>query len=229
MHGRARNEQTTIGRTGASLTLHLLPREALVKTGDVDHAAWNYDGLLGYVSRQRFNLVHSLLPKRRVAKLLEVGYGSGVFMPELARSADELYGADIHAHPSEVTAVLAGAGITAQLVTAPAEDLPFVDGTFDIVVAVSTFEFVTDAGRAIRELARVLKPDGRIIVVTPGQSPLLDIALRVFTGESAEADFGDRRKLVVPTVTTELRHERSAYFPAPFPVPVYRAMRLAKR
>jgi ubiquinone/menaquinone biosynthesis C-methylase UbiE len=210
------------------MAIDLLPREALIKTGDVDHAAWNYDGILGFVSRRRFGLVRSLLPKRRARKLLEVGYGSGVFMPELNKHADELYGADIHVHPAEVTAVLAKAGVRAQLVTAPAEALPFADGTFDVVIAVSTFEFVTDTKRAINELARVLAPDGRVIVVTPGQSPLLDFALRVFTGESAENDFGDRRSLVVPTLTREMRHERSAYFPAPFPVPVYRALRLAR-
>jgi ubiquinone/menaquinone biosynthesis C-methylase UbiE len=211
------------------MSIRLLPREALLKTGDVDHAAWNYDGVLGFVSRRRFALVRSLLPKRRVRKLLEVGYGSGVFFPELAKHADALYGADIHDRPADVTAVLAKAGISAQLVTAPAEALPYPDGTFDVVLAVSTFEFVNDARKAITELARVLTPDGRIIVVTPGQSPLLDLALRIFTGESAEADFGDRRKLVVPTLTSELRHERSAYFPLAFPLPVYRALRLAKR
>lgn len=211
------------------MSLTLLPREALVKTGDVDHAAWNYDGLLGFVSRQRFRLVRSLLPKHRVGKLLEVGYGSGVFFPELAKVADELYGADIHEHPADVTAALSAAGIRAQLVTAPAEHLPFPAETFDLVIAVSTFEFVTDARLAINELARVLTPTGRIIVVTPGESPLLDVALRIFTGESAQADFGDRRSLVIPTLTTELKHDRSAYFPAPFPIPVYRALRLAKR
>jgi ubiquinone/menaquinone biosynthesis C-methylase UbiE len=211
------------------MAVALLPRESLLVTGEVDHAAWNYDGLLGYVSRQRFELVRRLLPPGRVGKLLEVGYGSGVFFPELTKHAHELYGADIHARPAEVTAVLAQAGIPAQLVTAPAERLPFADATFDVVVAVSTFELVSDARVAILELARVLKPDGRIIVVTPGQSPLLDLALRMFTGESARQDFGDRRKLVVPTLTSALRHDRSAYFPLPFPVPVYRALRLAKR
>jgi ubiquinone/menaquinone biosynthesis C-methylase UbiE len=211
------------------MTISLLPREALLKTGDVDHAAWNYDGLLGYVSRRRFALVRALLSKRRAGKLLEVGYGSGVFFPELAKHADELYGADIHDRPAEVTAVLAKAGIRAQLVTAPAQALPFADGMFDVVVAVSTFEFVPDARKAINELARVLAPGGRIIVITPGRSPLLDLALRVFTGESAAKDFGDRRKLIVPTLQAEMRLERSVYFPFRFPVPVYRALRLVKR
>jgi ubiquinone/menaquinone biosynthesis C-methylase UbiE len=211
------------------MTISLLPRESLLKTGDVDHAAWNYDGLLGYVSRRRFELVRSLLSRRRVAKLLEVGYGSGVFFPELIKHADRLYGADIHDRPADVTAVLAKAGISAELVTASAEALPYPDGMFDVVVAVSTFEFVPDVRKGINELARVLAPGGRIVVVTPGQSPILDFGLRMFTGESAAKDFGDRRKLIVPTLATEMRVERSAYFPFRFPVPVYRALRLVKR
>ena len=133
------------------MSIALFPRESLLKTGDVDHAAWNYDGLLGFVSRRRFALVRSLLPKRRIGKLLEVGYGSGVFFPELAKHAAELYGADIHDRPADVTAVLAKAGIPVQLVTAPAEALPYADATFDVVIAVSTFEFVTDAKQAINE------------------------------------------------------------------------------
>ncbi|MGD0475473.1 MAG: class I SAM-dependent methyltransferase [Candidatus Velthaea sp.] len=210
------------------MTISLLPRQALLKTGDVDHAAWNYDGLLGYVSRQRFALVRSLLSERRAGKLLEVGYGSGVFFPELAKHADQLYGADIHQQTAEVTAVLAQAGVDAQLVTASAEALPFPDAMFDAIVAVSAFEFFPDAGRAINELARVLAPGGRIIVVTPGRSPLLDLALRIFTGESAAKDFGDRRERIVPTLTRAMRHLRSIFFPFRFGVPIYRALLLTK-
>jgi ubiquinone/menaquinone biosynthesis C-methylase UbiE len=211
------------------MAISLLPREALLKTGDVDHAAWNYNGLLGFVSRRRFALVRSLLPKRRVGKLLEVGYGSGVFLPELAKHARRLYGADIHDRPADVTKVLAQHGILADLVTASADALPYADGLFDIVVAVSTFEFVPDVRKAIGELRRVLAPGGKIIVVTPGRSPLLDLGLRLFTGESARKDFGNRRAVIVPTLKSEMRIERSARFPGWFPIPVYRALRLVKR
>jgi hypothetical protein len=72
------------------MSIALLPREALLKTGNVDHAAWNYDGLLGYVSRRRFELVRTLLPKRGVRKLLEVGYGSGVLFAGLSKNAQEV-------------------------------------------------------------------------------------------------------------------------------------------
>ena len=143
------------------MPIALLPREALIKTGDVDHAAWNYDGLLGFVSRRRFELVRSLLPKRRVPKLLEVGYGSGVFFPELSKHAEQVYGADIHERPADVSAVLAKAGITVNLVTAPAEALPFADGTFDVVVAVSGRERWYDLA-----VEPMRGPDGALVGVT---------------------------------------------------------------
>jgi ubiquinone/menaquinone biosynthesis C-methylase UbiE len=211
------------------MAISLLPREALIITGDVDHAHWNYDGLLGYVSRRRFALVRSLLPKRRAGKLLEVGYGSGVFLPELAKHTQRLYGADIHDRPADVTAVLSKNGVLADLVTASADALPYPDALFDCIVAVSTFEFVPDARKAIVELRRVLAPGGKIIVVTPGRSPLLDLALRVVTGESAKEDFGDRRALIVPALKAAMRIERSASFPRFSPLPVYRALRLVKQ
>jgi ubiquinone/menaquinone biosynthesis C-methylase UbiE len=213
----------------AFMPLELLPPEALVRTSEIDHAAWNFEGILGYVSRQRFALVTSLLPRTPVPRLIEIGYGSGVFFPELSKHAAELFGADVHAHYDDVRESLGRAGVAATLVQAPAEALPFDDGFFDVAVAVSTFEFVTDPAKAILEIARVLKPDGYAIVVTPGDNPLLDVALRIFTGESAEKDFGKRRSLIVPALLREMKHDRSKWFPAPWPVPVYRALQLSRR
>jgi SAM-dependent methyltransferase len=211
------------------VALRLLPRDQLVKTGDVDHADWNYGGLLGFVSRQRYRLVVELLAGRRIDAVLEVGYGSGVFLPELARHARDVFGADIHAHGAEVTDILDRAGVAATLVEAPAEKLPFDAGTFDVAVAVSTFEFVSDPAVAIDEIARVLRPRGCAIVVTPGTSPLLDFALRVATGEDAKRDFGNRREAIVSTLTTRMKLDRMATFPFPAGLTVYRALRLVKR
>src|SRR4029078_12268937 len=83
---------------------HLLPEEVLVKTGPVDHADWNFRPVLGVIQRARFRLLLDLLGGERVDRLLEVGYGSGVFLPELARRCRSLYGVDIHREPERVTA-----------------------------------------------------------------------------------------------------------------------------
>jgi SAM-dependent methyltransferase len=46
---------------------------------------------------------------------------------------------------------------------APAEDLPFEDNTFDTVVSSLVLCGVTDQQRALREIRRVLRPDGRLL------------------------------------------------------------------
>ena len=134
-----------------------------------------------------------------------VGYGSGVFLPELARHADDTFGADIHARGAAVSAVLAVHGNPARLVQAAAAALPYPDGAFDAVVTVSTLEFVPDVAAAVAELVRVTRPDGRLVIVTPGQSALLDLGLRVLTGERAEDTFEGRRGFVVPAVERTAR------------------------
>jgi SAM-dependent methyltransferase len=210
--------------------LALLPRAALVKTGPVDHADWNYHGLLGYVSRRRYNLVVRLLNREPVEKLLEVGFGSGVFLPELRKHCRELYGVDSHECGDRVARALQENGVEATLKRAAAEAMPFEDESFDCIVAVSTLEFVTDLPRAVRELSRILRPDGRAIVVVPGDHPLLDFGLRVVAGTDARRDFGDRRAGVIPALEDAFRIERRLGWPPLFgPLQVYKAVRLEPR
>lgn len=44
-----------------------------------------------------------MIPGRKFQRLLEIGYGSGVFMPELAEHTDELWGVDIHSRTEAVS------------------------------------------------------------------------------------------------------------------------------
>jgi ubiquinone/menaquinone biosynthesis C-methylase UbiE len=53
----------------------------------------------------------------------------------------------------------------AKLLRAPAEDLPFNDGSFDTVVATLVLCTVDDQPRALRELRRVLRPGGRLLFI----------------------------------------------------------------
>ncbi len=174
--------------------LRLLPEDRLVKTGPVDFARWNYHGVLGYIQRRRFLLVLDALRDARVPRLLEMGYGSGVFQPALARHCQELYGVDVHDKAAEVAEMLASVGVASRLTRSAGEPLPYPSGYFDRVVAISALEFIDDLDGAFREVRRVLSPEGRFIVVTPGKSPILDLGLKLLTGRSADQDFGDRRE-----------------------------------
>jgi ubiquinone/menaquinone biosynthesis C-methylase UbiE len=210
--------------------LTLLPQALLVRTGPVDHAAWNYSGLLGVIQRRRFWLVLRLLSSRSFKSVLEVGYGSGVFLPELAKRCSELYGIDIHSCDREVTAALSKEGVRATLKSGSATAMPFPDASFDCVVAVSALEFVDDLDTACAEIARVLRPDGTLVVVTPSHSVLLDLGLCFLTGQSAKTDFGDRRTKVEPALQRHFKVLRCLHFPPFVPAAgcVYRCFLLRR-
>jgi ubiquinone/menaquinone biosynthesis C-methylase UbiE len=107
------------------------------------------------------------LPRR--ACVLEVGCGRGNALPALARrlAPSRLVGADI-----DVT-LLATAGMRmersttqAELVAADMRDLPFPDGTFDIVIDFGTCYHIARPEDALREITRVLKPRGVFVTET---------------------------------------------------------------
>jgi SAM-dependent methyltransferase len=193
--------------------VELLAPDLLLKTGPVDHADWNFRPFLGQIQRRRFKLIRALLPRERVGRLLEIGYGSGVFLPELARHCEELHGIDVHESHVPIMRTLAGLGIRARLTRASAEALPFDDGHFDCIIAVSSLEFVPDIGAAVHEIGRVLSPHGQLIMVTPGHSRVLDLGLRVLTGQSARHDYGERRQALLPTVLGTFVIDRKRSFP----------------
>jgi len=57
------------------------------------------------------------------------------------------------------------------VIVGPLEAMPFEDGTFDSVLCNAVLEHVADAEEAIRELARVVKPNGHIVVAVPFLQP----------------------------------------------------------
>lgn len=59
---------------------------------------------------------------------------------------------------------LQGYGERVSLIWTPAESLPFGDGTFDIVTCLESLEFMAHPKQVLRELARVLRPGGILLV-----------------------------------------------------------------
>jgi ubiquinone/menaquinone biosynthesis C-methylase UbiE len=193
--------------------MKLLPRESLVKTSPVDEADWVYRPLVGSIARMRFRMVLKLLGKRRYGRLLEIGYGSGILLPELSLRSGELHGIDPHPMPEAVAQSLERIGVRAQLKTSGGESMPYDDGFFDAAIAVSALEFVHDLEAVCREVKRVLKPEGRFVFVTPGTSPILDLGLKLLTGNDAKKDFGNRREIVLPVTRKHFRFDKTLTAP----------------
>lgn len=96
------------------------------------------------------------------SRLLEIGIGTGRIALPLAPHVRQIAGVDIsRAMMNRLRAKQTGQPIDP--VEASAVQLPFAVGRFDAVVAVHVFHLIADWRGVLRELARALKPGGRLL------------------------------------------------------------------
>lgn len=94
-------------------------------------------------------------------RVLEVGCGPGSNFPYYSDAVGELIATDPDPYMLErARRRLQGLERTIELRQAPAEELPFPDGSFDTVVCTSVMCTVRDPDRALSEVRRVLKAEG---------------------------------------------------------------------
>jgi ubiquinone/menaquinone biosynthesis C-methylase UbiE len=99
-------------------------------------------------------------------RVLEIGGGTGANLPYYGESVDEV----VFVEPDEPMAhrlerKLPSSSVRARVLRAPAETLPFDDGSFDVAVSTLVLCTVSDQERALAEIHRVLKPGGRLLFV----------------------------------------------------------------
>lgn len=100
-------------------------------------------------------------------KVLEVGCGTGFFTLnlKLAGVVGEGHVTDISPGMVEVAQRNAhGLGFSLEGQAADAERLPYADDTFDLVVGHAVIHHIPDVERAFREMLRVLRPGGRVVI-----------------------------------------------------------------
>jgi SAM-dependent methyltransferase len=108
-------------------------------------------------------LRRELLAEARGA-VLEIGAGTGLNLRHYPADLDQLVlvepGARMGGH---IDLDRAPAGVSVRVEQAPAEYLPFADASFDTVVSTLVLCTVGDPQRAVSEIARVLRPEGRLL------------------------------------------------------------------
>jgi SAM-dependent methyltransferase len=120
---------------------------------------------LGEFYRDRMRRIGRLLDEA-AGNLLDAGCGTGQmlrFLHETAPGRFHLTGLDRSSANIAVARRVVG-GDAARLVVGRIETMPFDDRSFDVVLAMGSFEYVADADQGLRELARVTRPGGIAIV-----------------------------------------------------------------
>lgn len=176
----------------------IIPEKSLLsRTNDVDYYDWNYKFPVKYVQLYRFKSIVKLLGSVKYKHLLEIGTGSGIFLPELARHCEKLYACDIHPHTDKIQDMLDKNGVDGcEIKSLSIEKTDYPDNFFDAIVGVSVLEFVEDLNAAIKEIKRILKKDGFFVTICPMNSKILDFVVSLYADKSAKEEFGDSRKYV---------------------------------
>jgi len=106
------------------------------------------------------------LNKANGKRVLDVGCGNGYVTCEFAEAGAEVTSVDITDKAVELTkARLAFRRLSADVNQGDAEALPFEDEAFDIVVSFGVIHHTPNTEQAVSELVRVLKPDGRLLLM----------------------------------------------------------------
>ncbi|HZH11750.1 MAG TPA: class I SAM-dependent methyltransferase [Microvirga sp.] len=110
--------------------------------------------------------------------VLEIGMGPGLnlpfYNPLLVTKVIGVDPNDAFLHLGE--ARQRGSQVPVEIVRAPAEALPLKDASVDTAVITYTLCSVDDPEQALKEIRRVLKPEGRVLFLEHGLSPEEDVA-----------------------------------------------------
>lgn len=107
------------------------------------------------------------LPKSRRRSLLDIGTGTGRVLEVFAPHVERALGVDLsHEMLAIARANLEKAGLGhCQVRQADMYQLPLADGAYDLVTIHQVLHYADRPADAIREAARVLKPEGRLLIV----------------------------------------------------------------
>jgi SAM-dependent methyltransferase len=116
-------------------------------------------------------VLFAAIAEARPQRVLEVGGGEGELAERIVRElGSRLVGLD---QSERMVEIQRGKGIDARV--GDVQELPFTDGEFDVAIAAWMLYHVRDVDRALAELARVLRPAGRLVAVTNSTQHLREL------------------------------------------------------
>src|SRR5450432_62276 len=129
---------------------------------DVDEHHWWYRG-----RRRIIRAELDRIPRGSEARVLDAGCGSGRTLEELGRYG-EVHGLELNPEAAEI-ARARGRG---EVVVGRLEELPWDDGTFDLITCLDVIEHTPDDRATLHELRRVCRPGGWLLVTVPAYQAL---------------------------------------------------------
>lgn len=125
----------------------------------------------GLMDNGRFEAERRKTLEQVRGEILEIGFGTGLNLAHYPDHVRKVTAIDSNAAMSaRANRRIRNSNIEVELRTLSGEHLPFDDAAFDSLVCTWTLCSIPDAGRAVREFARVLRPEGRLFFVEHGRA-----------------------------------------------------------
>lgn len=151
------------------------------------YARWRESELGALTEALEKEAVFALAGSLSGLRLLDVGCGDGAYSIHAGRLGATVTGLDISPAMLDAARRRAdAAGVSVEWREGRAEALPFPAAEFDVVIAVTVLCWVSDPAAAVREMSRVLRPGGVIVIGELGRYSLWAWVRRV------RGWFGDR-------------------------------------
>lgn len=160
-----------------------LPRSVMAdlqETLTSSYARWRASRLGQVTDRLEEQLIFELLGPIAGKTLLDIGCGDAAFAAALAREGAQVSGLDPDSQMLMAARRRANQyALSLHLIEGRAEDLPFHDDAFDLALAITSLCFVENARGAVSEMARILKPGGRLVIGDLGRWSLWALRRRL--------------------------------------------------
>lgn len=136
----------------------------------------HYQGIYeGHYNKTRARKITSLFPQLRNRKVLDIGCGGGFYSLEACRRKSEnILLVDISqiCVKAAKSSLLENANYAAEGVVVDANLLPFGNSYFDFVLCIDVIEHMKEDNVLLREIRRVLKDNGFLLIATQNSSSL---------------------------------------------------------
>ncbi|HEU0315962.1 MAG TPA: class I SAM-dependent methyltransferase, partial [Solirubrobacteraceae bacterium] len=117
--------------------------------------------------------------ERPPARALEIGPGSGIYLPLLSELAETVVASDIEEAFLERARAISAMRPNIEVVLDDIVASRLEDESFDLVLCSEVIEHIPDPGAALTSIRRILRPGGRLILSTPHRFSPLELAGRV--------------------------------------------------
>lgn len=137
-------------------------RDSIVK--EYSRLAPEYDTRWSFYIEATTSATIARLSLPLTGRVLDVGCGTGALLQKLAQNCPQATLVGLDPVPEMLAVARGRVPPGTELREGWAEELPFEDDDFDVVVSCNMFHYVRQPVSALREMSRVLRPGGELLI-----------------------------------------------------------------